>query len=282
MTMDLGRVVAVHPEDNSVDLVMIANNARMMTVQVMSGAASGSTGLANLTEPLPANAADKWDRSIPTARDVIAVVGYIGRHPVVVGFLFPQVSQVLFARKNFRVERHASDVYSTLADDGSFEWSHPSGSYLRVAEDPEHEDLTGKDFDAKWATTRNTASAPWLSIMVKSGGVEQARVRIDPAGNVTVTHAGNLAAQTGGTAALTVTGNASVKAPQVTLDTPQAIVTGKLTVQGGLAVSGGAGATVTGDFAATGGAFTHGGKDVGFAHKHSGVASGSATSGVPV
>lgn len=212
MTMSLGRVVAVHPEDNSVDLVMVADNARMVAVQVLSGAASGSTGLADLTDPLPANDADKWDRFTPTARDITAVVGYIGRHPVVVGFLFPQVSQVLFARTNFRVDRHASDAYSTLDEGGNFEWAHPSGTFVRVAESPEHEDLTGMDFDGRWAIGRNTDTAPWLSIMVKAAGVEAARLRIDPMGNVTLAHAGNLAVQTAGAASFDVTSDVTVNA----------------------------------------------------------------------
>ena len=78
--------------------------------------------------------------------------------------------------------------------------------------------------------------------------------------------------------------NASTK---VELATPlvhctQALtVEGPITGKGGLAISGGSGATVNGDFKAQGGAFTHNSKNVGSTHTHTGVQPGGGTSSVP-
>jgi phage baseplate assembly protein gpV len=49
---------------------------------------------------------------------------------------------------------------------------------------------------------------------------------------------------------------------------------GKLTITGGV--------TLTGDFKASGGVFTHGGKNVGSDHTHSGVQTGAGNTGAPV
>lgn len=82
--------------------------------------------------------------------------------------------------------------------------------------------------------------------------------------------------------------NATVNAAtKVELATPlvhctQALtVEGLITGKGGLAVSGGSGATVNGDFRAQNGAFTHNSKNVGSAHTHTGVQPGGSTTGAP-
>src|SRR5262249_10260286 len=141
--------------------------------------------------------------------------------PVILGFLYPQVAECLFAWENFRVNRHTSDFYEVIDGQANAEWSHPSGTYFRIAETPAHADLTGQDFDKRWKITKNTERAPHVHLAVAKGGSVVADIDIDPAGNITLSHKGNLTTSTGGDLYATVTGTAELDAVgQVTLKTP--------------------------------------------------------------
>ena len=77
-------------------------------------------------------------------------------------------------------------------------------------------------------------------------------------GTLTATVAKDASITVGGNLAAEVSGDATLKASSVTLDTPATTLTGTLTVQGlitgkgGMAISGGSGASVTGDLTTTG------------------------------
>lgn len=97
---------------------------------------------------------------------------------------------------------------------------------------------------------------------------------------VTVSGAGNVVVN-----CVKATVNATT---EVKLDTPETIMTGNLTVTGvtstgGLISRGDAGgtATITGGLTVTGGAVSHNGKNIGHTHTHSGVETGSGTTGGP-
>lgn len=262
----LARVAAVHPEDHSVDLVMVDDGSRYVGAQVLAPTAGTNSGVFDMPEPTAIG--DKWTLSERRDDDMMAVCSMLAGAglPVVLGFLFPQVNGMLFADKNRRVMRHASDVYTSIDGDGNMEVAHPNGSYVRIGVTPGHEDLTGQDFDGNWKITKNVGKNTHLQVVVKAGGVEKAKIHIDPSGNVTLEHAGNLVIETTGTADVTAAGAATVTAPSVMMDTPAATCTGSLTVQGGLTVTG---------------AFTNNGKDVGSGHVHIGVQSGPSNTGVP-
>ena len=181
------RVVEIHPEDHSCDVVMLSDGSRLAGVQIMSTSASTNTGLNDLVKPATAPGGDKWAVSQRTGRDVIAIIDWCEGQPYVVGFLFPQICQMTFKEENRKVDRHASDFYHTVDGKGNAEWYHPSGTYLRIGESPAHEDLTGKDFDKKWKIANNTGTAPHVQLVVASGGAPKCTVNIDPGGNVTVT-----------------------------------------------------------------------------------------------
>ena len=180
-------MVAIHPEDHSCDVRMLADGTRLTGVQIMSSSASTNTGLNDLAVPGAPPGGDKWDVSQKTGRDVIAIVDWCEGSPYVVGFLFPQVCQMTFPDENRKIDRHASDFYHTVDGKGNAEWYHPSGTYLRIGTSPAHEDLTGKDFDKKWAVKNNTGTAPHMQLVVANGGATKCTVNIDPGGNVTVT-----------------------------------------------------------------------------------------------
>lgn len=279
-----GRVAAIHPEDYSVDLVMTDDGSHLAGVQVLSPSASTNTGYNDLPKPAMPSSGDPWDASEATDRDVLAGVAFFGPYPVVLGFRYPQVCQMLFADLERRINRHASDVYSTIDADGNMEVYHPSGTFLRVGTSPAHEDLTGKDFDGRWKIARNTDKAVHLQVTVANAGGAVASLNIDPGGNVTLNHAGNLTANCGGNVDVTAQGSASVTASDATIDSPETTCTGNLTIKGGLSVMGGGGAAsvMTGNFAIEGGSLTHNGKNIGSNHKHDGVVSGGDISGDPV
>jgi hypothetical protein len=268
--IDLARVAEVHRSDNSVDLVMYRDGSHLAGVQVLSWSATTRSGVSEIPEPTMPSSGDKWDLSEMTEQELIAAVAYIGTTPVVLGFLFPQLSQMMFDRKNFRVDRHPSDVYSTLDEEGNFEWSHPSGSHFRVAEDPEHEDLEGQDFDKRWKIDRNTARAPWISLVLKNGGDQVLRLRADPDGNVTLTHTGNLNTHTDGNATIDVDGNVEATVGGTT----------DVTSAGNLSVTAPV-ITLNGVVNVIGASLTHNGVNVGSTHVHDGVTAGSADTDVP-
>ena len=102
---------------------------------------------------------------------------------------------------------------------------------------------------------------------------------------VHVTTPKDLTATVGGSLVATVTGSATVKANGITFDSPDTHITGTLTVdqlitgKGGLAVSGGSGASVEGSLTTTGDVVAAGiSLD---AHTHTGVQSGDGSTGGP-
>jgi phage baseplate assembly protein V len=91
----------------------------------------------------------------------------------------------------------------------------------------------------------------------------------------------------GGTKLTLTASGATLDAQQLTVNAEQSTfngdvtVTGLLTYGGGLAGSGGSGASVEGPVAITGGTVTHNGKNIGSDHSHSGVSTGGGTTGAP-
>lgn len=177
MSMRKGIVVATHPEDHSVDLVMTDNGARLTGVQVMTGSASSRSGSVDLPEvPEKKN---KWDITELTGQEMIAIVGYIGRNPVVNGFLYPQINQMLFKDPKMRFNRHQSDVMSYTDGDGNFGIMHPSGAFIQVGEKPEKPELADQNADASLKADRNTGKKVHLRVEL-AGNV--ARLTMTPDG----------------------------------------------------------------------------------------------------
>ena len=235
----LGFIVATYPEANTVDVMLIDDGLRLTQVQVTSLSASSNTGLVDLPDISVTNGADPWNITSPLNRYLRGIIAFIDRIPICIGFLFPPVGQMSFDRKNFKVKRHASDVYSTINNEGDAEFYHPSGTYFRIGESPVHEDLTAQDFDKQWDIKNNTGKAVHAHLVVANAGAIVATFDIDPSGNVSLTHNGNLTVQTsgnlqatiGGTAAITSTGDTTVTAPNINLKGNTSI-TGTLDVSG--------------------------------------------------
>lgn len=301
----LGIVVAVYPEGNSIDVLMPKTGDQLANVQCASHTGSSNTGIMDLPEiGLPVDDT-RWNLQIANnaSRFVRAIIQNVDGMPICMGFLLPQLTQLTFQRDNFRVSRHASDVYSTTNAQGDTEWSHPSGTFVRVAASPAHEDLTAQDVDKSWKVAQNLAAAPYVNLVVANAGAQVAQIEVDPSGNITITHNGNLTVNTKGNADVTVqgtttvtsTGAADLKAPSVKIDSPQTTCTGALTVEGPFAFqsgmtgqagsSGGDTMVITGDATISG--TVTGVTDVvagtisGKGHKHPGVQSGGSETDPP-
>ena len=204
MTLRLAKVTGIAPGGYSVDLLFLDDGSRVPSVQVVSPSAATDAGYNSLIAP--DTGADQWSAADSNTRDLTAVVGFMQGFPVVLGFLFPQVCQMLFDRQNFEVKRHPSDVYTAIDDDGNVEVFHPSGTYLRIGETPAHQDLTGQDLDGQWKISKNTGKAVHVQLTIKNAGSQVASLNIDPSGNVTLDHTGNFTHNVGGSYTANVTG----------------------------------------------------------------------------
>jgi len=176
-----GIVVATHPSDHSVDLVL-ADGRRMVGVQVATP--NGSTRSGTFDMPAVPEKADKWDITKLTGQDQIALVDFVGDIPVVVGFLFPQISQMTFDDPKMRVTRHQSDVLQMVDGNGNIDLIHPSGFAVRIGETPDHAQPAAKNTDASLAVDRNVGRKPYIRITMADG---TAQVTIAPDGAITVT-----------------------------------------------------------------------------------------------
>lgn len=246
--MKRGIVVATHPGDHSVDVVL-SDGRRLAGVQVLTPNGSARSGTFDMPA-MPEREGDaKWDVSQPHGQDQIALVEFVGEAPVVVGFLYPQVSQMTFDDPKLRVSRHQSDVMTSIDGDGNIQLDHPSGTYIRIGEAPDRVDMAGKNTDGSLASDRNTGRKVNIRIGLAGGVLE---LTMTPTGGVSLKCAQGVSIEAGEAV--------TVKAPSVTLDTPQTHITGDVTVDG--------------DVVASGISLVH--------HVHSGVMSGPANTGEPV
>lgn len=307
MDLRYGIVVEAHPQDHSVDVIMTDDYSRLAGVQVLSYNGGPDVGTADMFCPEIKSGDDKWSMARRSALDLKAAILFGKGMPIVIGFIYPQVGQMTFADKNRRVQRHSSDVYETIDAQGNYERYFPNGSFIRVGASPDHEDLTGKDFDKNWVITKNTGAATHFRVVLGNAGVVKADIHLDPSGNLTGTFQG--------TGNITTVGDLTVTAPHVTVNasgaatvntatatinastkvelaTPlvhctthlivdgNALVKGVLTYQGGMVGSGGSGssATITGNIAVTSGNVTADGIGLKTHHhvEHDGPSTGAA------
>lgn len=240
--MLVGRVIAVHRATYRVDVAMgtgeVVRNMRVSSS--LAGTRSGVAYLQSISnalagEPLPDGPAGTFNDD--GARSVYALVQFAmddPNHPIVVGFLHPVTSQMMFDRPGFQIERHESDLY-TMTENGpastydpatdttipNHEWFHPSGFYVRVGQGTAHEDLTGQDAQglAQFRGTAN-ANAAMGSAGPNTADVVPVTVKHPTGTGVTIDTAGNLTITLAPNATLNIvtsgTGQAQVNGHQIT------------------------------------------------------------------
>ena len=198
--MKRGIVVATHPEDHSVDVVL-TDGRRLVGVQVMTPNGSARTGTFDMPAVPERKGGSKWDVSRKNGQDQIAIVDFVDGVPVVVGFLYPQQSQMTFKDPKMRFARHQSDVAWSIDGDGNIQLDHPSGTYIRIGESADRVDMGGGNADGSLAPDRNTGRKVNIRIGLAGGTLD---LTMSPDGGLTINAAQGVV----------------IKSPQVTLDTP--------------------------------------------------------------
>lgn len=212
-------VVGANPQDHSLDLVMVDNYSRYTGVQVQANSASSRTGSIDLPDVQPRE--NKWDISKPAEQEIQALVDFVGRTPIVTGFIYPQISQMTHADGKLKYNRHTSDVQTYTDGNGNMGVLHPSGAHITIGEAPEPKEFKGANADKSSAIDRNTD--------------KKVHVRVALAGNVAVLTMfpdGHCTLHLDKTLDIDCT-TATIKASDsIVLDTPQTEITGKLHVKG--------------------------------------------------
>ncbi len=168
-----------------------------------------------------------WDITKTTGQDMIAFVDYVGRNPVVTGFRFPQINQMLFKDPKMKFSRHQSDVMSYIDGSGNMGILHPGGAFIQIGSSPEKPDFASKNADASLSPDRNTDSKVYLRVAL-AGNV--AELTMTPDGGCTLKLAKDLDIECD---------KATIKAPGgMTFDTPDAHFTGNVTSDGDMVADG--------------------------------------------
>ena len=212
----LGKVYAIHPEANMVDLLMF-DGSIVENVQVIVPFSSSKCGVIGLPDPKYKKDMLKRDDPLgealpPEESDAIAVVAHLGgsiMRPIVIGFLFPEINEILCDRKQVGNEdgtmylwKHPSNVYVRIAkskageDEGSpeIEISHPSGLFIKIGKDASslteiiNYDSKVRAFKKQNPDSDSADPAPEMGIYHPSGNF----IKIDKDGNTTITIKGDL------------------------------------------------------------------------------------------
>lgn len=221
-------VVATYPKDHAVDLIMVDNWARFVGVQVSTASGSARTG-SNKIPRVRDRGADKWAITRQTPQEVMALVDFVGKVPIVTGFIFPQISQMTFEEEGLDFERSDSDVIRYTDAEGNVGLLHPSGAYVTMGTKPDRRDFTGGNFDKNLAIDRNTGTKPYYRIGMAGNVVE---LTFTPEGKVLLLADDNIEVTSKKDVFVTCV-EATVKASDgILLDTPTVHATGKLHVDG--------------------------------------------------
>lgn len=171
----LGKVVALHPEAGTVDLMIDGANGQgghLQHVPVLSWSMGTQTGTSyfptvDLAAPIP-SPHGTFDQPLPSGKqDVWAVVGSLnGRanRPVVLGFMNPLQQQTRSNTVGDEVSVHESGIYHVKTVDGTLQIGLPDGSEIVINTTGTPVDMTSKN--ASWRP-KTTTSAYQISITVK-------------------------------------------------------------------------------------------------------------------
>ncbi|MGL4457741.1 MAG: hypothetical protein ACRCUB_05015, partial [Plesiomonas shigelloides] len=186
---------------------MTDNGERLIGVQVQTPTGSTRTGTVDLPE-VPEKK-DKWDITKDDGQDMYALVDYVGRTPVVTGFLFPQINQMTLNSPRARLSRHQSDVMTYIDGDGNISVQHPGGAFIQIGEKPEKADLSGQNADGNLSSDRNTDKKVYLRVAL-AGNV--AELTMTPEGTCTLKLEKDFDLRAKGNINMEADGNISMKA----------------------------------------------------------------------
>jgi len=144
--------------------------------------------------------------------DAIAIIVFANNNPIFpicVGFLPPLYHEFSFDEPGTKIDRHASDVYSRMTSNGTYEFAFPDGTYFKVAPITENIGLTdlssGNVHESRpWTIVKDD---PRFVTMMHSSG---ASVVIDPFGNMSVSTPTNLNVNAVGSTTIQSTGSLTI------------------------------------------------------------------------
>ncbi|CAH2606342.1 conserved protein of unknown function (plasmid) [Rhodovastum atsumiense] len=233
MNLRFAQVVAVWPQRRCVEIVYCDDGWRENNVPVLNWFVSSDTGawsMHNLPRPpseLEAGGLHPNDEE----RTTLAMVAKVEGRSVVIGFIPHPLSQIMFTEDQQDRDllwRHPSGTLQQIAPDGSYEFHHTGGAYVRIGFDSEsgpadeHEDLTPYGANENWELPKN--DPPTITIVTETF---KARIRpggdtlIESGGNLEIYYTGNGTVKLGGNATVHVAGSADVSAGgPITVQTP--------------------------------------------------------------
>lgn len=211
-----GKVIAVHPEDSSVD-VRLYDGQILRHVRVLFNSANTIAGfrylssIVNTQKQVNQNGVYD-DGRLSHVSDTLATIIYVygnSLNPRVIGFSFPLDSQMHVEEEGLALFRHESGVYSLIDQNGHHEIHYPDGSYIIMAPDSTPKSLSTGPQAQNW-NVRNNGSPVNLTIHLSQG----VTVSIS-GGNVSISGAQQInlsAQQSGNSASINIDGNGSVTA----------------------------------------------------------------------
>jgi|GEM_PF-4085124 len=264
--LQIGRVVRADYTHYTLDIALL-NGAILTGVQMLSPMASKTAGSVWLPNPTYGEgSAEETQRE-----DVYAVVGFIGgqaMQPMVLGFVFPEVSDVLgLPAKMYERYPNGDHLVMERAKNSVEHW-FSDGSFFRIAENNEvaHYVMTRLDTDKRYGDKGGGTPRGFFLSMAQHGST----YRLWRDGLLEITHPALAGSEHGGnvlkltTPTVTATINTTGQTVVVTAGTVTLTINGAagtvaivapngVSITGNLAVSGTgsgnwAGGTISGDF----------------------------------
>jgi hypothetical protein len=238
----MNKVIAIHPERQSVDLRPARGSEPLRDVHVSSlvGTQGGLAYLQSVTNlsPLADSTGSLDDFTEDGKNSLYALVGYLEddlAQPMVMGWRMPPTTQMLFSEAGLKIDRHAeSGIYELWDKAGNYELVLPDGSYLHWGPGAAaHRVLTGTDVQKSWLVP--VGAAQTFTLHHSTG----AQLTIAADGSITVVPASGKTVKLGTTGAATgiarvgdtvsVTGTMSGTDPQGGTVTVSGTITGTIT-----------------------------------------------------
>lgn len=133
-----GKVIAVHPEDSTVDVALYGGQI-LRRVRVLFNSANTVAGFRYLASVVNNDGAQNSengivDKAVLTHKaDTIATIVYVQGQtlaPRVIGFSLPIDSNMHIDEQGLALFKHESGVYTLIDKDGNHEIVYPDGSYI--------------------------------------------------------------------------------------------------------------------------------------------------------
>jgi hypothetical protein len=167
-----GKVIAVNPEDSTVD-IRLYDGQLLRHVRVLLDSANTIAGFRYLASIASGNAYNSSsgvvDDGMPTSiADTLATIIYVYGEtlaPRVVGFSFPKDAQLHVNEQGLAMFRHESGMYWLVDKNGHFEIHYPDGSFIVAGPDTSAKVITSSG--QAWKTP--AASAINIKISHSSG-----------------------------------------------------------------------------------------------------------------